>query len=475
MTVANDQQRLRGRLGVVGLVFTVLAYNAPLAVMAGFAPLVIGLGNASGAPTTFLVLGVLLMLLAAGLVAMSRYMTSPGAFYSYIATGVGKAPGLGAAFIAFSAYFLIAAGSLIFGGIVVGSLIHDTLGGPDMPWWFWSIFMGVATSTFSMLNVDLSAKVLGVALVAEMIVVLGWQAAVGIDHGIGGIHWSSFTPSAFGEGNLTFALVFGILCFTGFEAVAVFREETNDPIRTVPRATYAAVLIIALMYSLGTLMYITAFGPAAAVETSAVDPTGSFVGSVQDYFGTAVVDVIAVMLCTSSFAGILAAQNVSSRYLYALGKDGVLPKALGEVHPKHGSPRNAAAVVAVGVAIVVAIPAFAGTAGVQAYAIMTGIGGFCLLALMTATAVSIVAFFRSAGHDATLFQSLIAPVLAFLGLATIFVMALRNMEAVTGLAPTGARIALALLVALVLGGVTLALYLRRKSPATYARIGQQDV
>ena len=89
--------RLSGNLGVVQLVLTVLAYNAPVTVAAAFVPLVIGFGNHDGATLSYLAIGVLLVVFSVGLTTMARCMKSPGAFYTYISTGIGPTAGLAGA------------------------------------------------------------------------------------------------------------------------------------------------------------------------------------------------------------------------------------------------------------------------------------------------------------------------------------------------------------------------------------------
>ena len=471
----TGQQHLRGHMGVVGLVLTVLAFNAPLAVMAGFVPLVIGHGNQLGAPSTFALIGVLLLLFSVGLTTMSRFMKTPGAFYCYIAAGLGRAPGLGGAFIALSAYIAIAAGSYAYGGIVVEALVHGLLGGPSLPWWAWALALWVVASVLTLFNIDLSARVLGVAMCAEVAVVVVWTIAVGVDGGPEGRTLDSFTPSAFTSGSMAFALLFGVLCITGFEAVAVFREETRDPIKTVPRATYAAVGFLAVLYGFGAWAYIVAFGPSAAPGTAAEDPSGSFTASVGQYVGTIAVDVVTVLLVTSAFAAILATQNIAARYLYTLGRDSVLHPSLGTVHPTQGSPHIAASVVSLLCLVIVGIPALTSIDPVVLYALLTGFGGFCLLLLMTVTSVAVIAFFRKEDHSASTWRAVIAPTLSFLGLASILVLAASNLDAVIGGSKLAGRLALLLVVTIAGSGVMLALRYRRTKPDIFARIGRQEL
>lgn len=467
--------RLTGNLGVVAIVFTVMAFNAPLAVAAGFVPIVIGYGNGNGAPLTFAVIAALLLVFSVGLTAMSRFMHSPGAFYSYVVAGLGRAPGLGGAFTAITAYTSFIICSYAFGGLLTDSLVVGTFNGPDLPWWVWSLVLWVAASSLSLFNIELSAKVLGVALVAEVALTLIWSLRVFADGGPQGVSTQPFTFDAFTSGSLSVGLLFGALCITGFEAVAVFREETKDPVKTVPRATYTAVLVMCTLYGLAAWAYLTSFGDDAVAQAAA-DPSGSFVASVQTYVGTAAADLVSVLLVTSAFASLLANQNIGARYLYVLGGDAVLPRPLGRVHPRHGSPFIAATVFASIAIVGIVVPAVVGMDPLRVYASMAAIGSVCLLVLMFATSISVVAYFqKDKSHTANLWQSLIAPALAICGLGTVLYLAITNMTSIIGGTQTAANIALGVIAAVGIGGAALALFYRTSRPSIYAKIGRQDI
>ena len=402
---ATTPRRLQGNLGVIAIVFTVLAFNAPLGVSAGFVPIVIGYGNGQGAPLTFVVVAVLLLIFSVGLTAMSRFMHSPGAFYSYIVAGLGRIPGLSGAFTAIGAYTAFIVCSFAFAGLLANAMVVNVLGGPDLPWWLWSLVIWAVSSGLSLLNIELSAKVLGIALVAEIVLVLLWSLRVFIDGGPQGVSTEPFTVDAFTSGSLSVGLLFGALCVTGFEAVAVFREETRDPIKTVPRATYASVIFMCTLYAVAAWAYLTAFGDDAVVQAGA-DPSGSFVASVSTYAGAFTADLVTVLLVSSGFASILANQNIASRYLYTLGTDGVLPRPLGRVHDKHGSPFVASSWFAGACLIGILIPALANIEPLRVYASMAAIGSVCLLVLMFMTSLSVIVYFRrDTSHTANAWQS----------------------------------------------------------------------
>ena len=94
-TPASDSLK-RGVLGTGSLVFMVVAAAAPLTVMAGVAPLAIMIGGI-GAPAGYLGAGIVLAVFAVAFTRMTRHVGSAGAFYAYIAKGLGKTWGFVAA------------------------------------------------------------------------------------------------------------------------------------------------------------------------------------------------------------------------------------------------------------------------------------------------------------------------------------------------------------------------------------------
>ena len=474
---AKPPGKLRGNLGAISIIFTVLAFNAPLGVAGGFVPVVIGFGNQQGAPLTFIIVAVMLSLFSVGLLAMSRFMHSAGAFYSYIVAGLGRITGLGGAFTAIAAYTAFCCCSLAFAGIAGRQLVTGILHGPDWPWWVWSLAFWVACSALSLANIDLSAKVLGVFLVAEIVITLLWGLRVFFNGGPQGVSLQPFTPTALlGAGSVSVALLFATMCVTGFEAVTVFREEAKDPVKTVRRATYGSVIFMCVFYAFVAWAYLTAFGSDAVAQAQA-DPMGSFKASMGTYVGTVALDAVSVMLLTTSFASILANLNIGARYLFTLGGDGVLPRKLGKVHPIQGSPYIAAAAFAVLCLFGgILIPAVLSIEPLKVYVDMAAIGGVCLLLLMLATSIAVLVFFRrSVGHTASTWESKVAPALGAVGLAIVFGLSVIHMPDIIGAGPLVANTALAIIAGIAILGVLTAWYLKIRKLEVFSRIGHQDL
>jgi amino acid transporter len=469
--------KLRGSLGALAIIFTVLAFNAPLGVAGGFVPVVIGNGNHEGAPATFIVIAVMLVLFSVGLLAMSRFMHSCGAFYSYIVAGLGRVIGLGGAYTAIAAYTAFCCCGYAFCGLVTRDLMANAFPELHVAWWVWSLVFWVAATTLSLFNINLSAKILGIALIAEIGVALVWGLRVFFNGGPSGVSLHPLTPSAFfGGGSVSVALLFAAMCITGFEAVAVFREEARDPVKTVRRATYGSVIFMCAFYAFVAWAYLTAYGSDAVAQGQA-DPIGSFKASVLAYAGTVAYDAVSVLLLTSGFASALANVNIGARYLFTLGGDGVLPRKLGKVHPKQGSPYVAAAVFSTVCLIgAIVIPALFQIEGLTVYVDLAAIGGVCLLLLMLVTSVAVPVFFRrTKGHTASVWESVIAPSLATAALAVVFSLSVIHMPDIIGADQTVANIALAVIAFFAIAGIGNALYFRSRKPEIFRLIGRQDL
>jgi amino acid transporter len=153
LTSPDRPHTLSGRLGAAAIVFMVMAAAAPLTVIAGTVPLGVGAGNGAAFPTTFALCCGILLLFAVGFAAMSRHVPEAGAFYSYVQRGLGRAAGLGSAFLAIVTYAAVQLAVFGYIGAVVDGLVQH-YGGPALPWWVWSLValaivgvLGYGTST----------------------------------------------------------------------------------------------------------------------------------------------------------------------------------------------------------------------------------------------------------------------------------------------------------------------------------------
>ncbi|MFB6625978.1 APC family permease [Streptomyces sp. NPDC056374] len=464
-----------GRIGTFDLVFFVVAAAAPLTVLAGVAPFAIGIGG-PGAPLAYLVSGVLLALFAAGFTAMSLHVRNAGAFYAYVARGLGRTLGVGTAYVAVVSYNLVTPGvAAAFGYFAAGSIRDST--GADVPWWLLSGFCVLAVGVLGWLKVTLSAKVLGIALVLEVLSLVVMDGGIIGERGTAALDPASFAPSTLAAGGVAGMFVLVIGAFTGFEATAIFAEEVREPRRTVPRATFIAIGFLAVFYSLGCWLVMGAFGTDEAVELArAADGPELTFRAAELYAGPWLADAMHGLIVVSAFAATLAFHNAAARYLYALGREGLLPRRLGTVSGRHGSPGGAvAAQTAFNLAVVGAGALLAADPYGEVFLWTNSVGVLGIMGMQALAALAVWAYFRRDRHGLSAARVVWAPLVSCAGLAVLTVLAVVHFDLLTG--RTGA-VNTALLVPLpvvLAAGLLVALRIRRADPERYASLTTVDV
>jgi len=174
----------KGRLGVVGIVFFVVAAAAPLVGMTGAVPVAMLLGNQAGTPGTYLLVGLTLLVFSVGYAAMSQKVTNTGAFFAYVGKGLGKHAGVSSSFAMLVGYITIQLAIYGFiGGVMSGQIAAQTNGALNLTWWQWALICWVLVTGLSLLSVDVGAKVLGVLMIAELSTLVITSVAVIINHG----------------------------------------------------------------------------------------------------------------------------------------------------------------------------------------------------------------------------------------------------------------------------------------------------
>lgn len=433
---STEKRRLEGSLGVPSIVFMVIAAAAPITVIGGNSPIAIGNGPGSGAPLGFLIAGVVMILFSVGFVTMTPFVKEAGAFFSYVATASGARMGVGTAFTALVTYYGIQIGCYGYVGWAIGDLV-TAFGGPDIPWPVYSFAAIAVVSVIGYHNIDVSSKFLAVALVCEIGIVCVLDAAVFVNGGPEGISWHSFGVSHVTDSGFGIAILYALTGFIGFESTAVYRDEAKNPSRTIPLATYAAVLIIGVFYTISTWALVTGAGASKARSVALETVNGNanmMIDMAGQYAGAVVKDVMQVLLVTSIFACVLSFHNIISRYQFTLANKGVLPTVLGVAHPRHDAPSRSSILTTVLGALLLLILVVAGLDP------LGGVFGYCaaiatcgMMILMLVSSASVFVFFRRhreiAGNPVT---TTIVPLLASLGLAACLVFILVNFTMVTG-------------------------------------------
>ncbi|WP_114423143.1 APC family permease [Nocardioides houyundeii] len=472
-----QRNRLGGSLGAGAIVFMVVAAAAPLTVIGGGFPLAALLGNGAGAPAMFAIGGAILLLFAVGLATMSRFVSKPGAFFTYVGYGLGRPAGLAAAWIAILTYVAVQLCVYGFIGLALGGWVADKTG-LDLPWWVWSLVLVGVVGVLGYRHIELSSKVLGVLLIAEVGIVVLLALVILFQGGADGISASSFEPDTVTSGSPGLALMFCMAGFIGFEATAIFRDEAREPEKTIPRATYGAVLLISVFYTFSSWAIVQGWGEGFAVEV-AEDLDGFIVTTGDRYLGAPGAEIVNILLITSLFACILSFHNVITRYAHSMSNAGLLPRQLGSVHESQRSPHVSSLITSiVGLVAVALFAAFGLDPYLEVFTWFSGIATVAVVVLMALTCAAVIVYFARNKVEATIWHTAVAPVLGFLGLAVVTVILFSNFSLLLGDvdetgAPRTGSLTITFLVAMAafpVFGLVQAVWLKRSRPGVYETV-----
>ena len=282
-----------GRTGTAGMMLVALA-AVPL-----WSPRAPGAG-----PLAFAAVGLVLLLFSVGWVAMNRRSPHAGALYAVIARGLGRPVGVGAGWIALLAYTALQIGLYGRLGAAVGPLLRDWFA-VSPPWWMVVAGCWLVVALCGLLRVQVLGALLGVLVLAEV---------AGL--GVAGVLYARSDGTPLLSGTLLTSsypalgplLAGAALAFAGFETAAVYGEEARSPRRALPGSAYGVVAVAALLY-------------AGVFPIAASSVPGR------------------VVLVTGLLAGLIALHHTIARYLFALGRERLLPAALGRTARRTCAPR----------------------------------------------------------------------------------------------------------------------------------------
>jgi amino acid transporter len=464
------QEVSRATLTTPKIVFIIVAAAAPLGAIVLTVPLMFAKGNGPGVPVMFLAAGLSLLLFAFGYAAMARLVSNSGAFYTYIARGLGKRAGVAAAFVAVIAYNAQTVG-------IVGGFSYAAQLGIGVPWYIDAFILIAMVGFLGYRNVDVSAKVLAVLMTGEMLLLGTLDAGIILKKGLGAFPLHIALHSAFSAG-APIALLFAFSCFVGFESAALYAEETRDPQRSIPHATYFAVVLIGIFYSLSAWVAVGAEGGTSIKGLRTLDPNEVgklYFNLMTKYVGSIATDLMGLMILLSLAAATLATHNAAARYMFALGRERLLPNRLGGLHGVHLSPNVASVsqtvfnVVVVTIFVLLGLDPYIGLAST-----MIGLGTTGIVLLQALAGMAVIAFFVSR-HSGHWFTTRLAPAIGSLGCFLAVVLTTVHFSVLTNSSSAVLnRLPMVYPVALVMG-VIFGSYLKRNRAEIYSGIAGDEV
>lgn len=293
------------------------------------------------AALSFAIGGVVALLVALPASELATAMPRSGGGYYFISRGLGSVYGaivgislwLGLVFA--SAFYLVG-----FGEYAGAALAEVGISLPGSASIGLGVAFGIILTVLSATGTENAAKLQNL-IVGFLLLILSIFLTYGSLDAVG-VFGAESTPETFApEGQLailtTAALVF--TSYLGFAQIATVAGEIKSPSRNLPLAMVGSVLIVTVFY------VVTIFVATSTLGSEDLDGFGetAMVEVGREFFGTggAVAILLAGLLATFSSAN--ASILSSSRAIYALSKDALLPAKAREINLRYGTPHIALA------------------------------------------------------------------------------------------------------------------------------------
>ena len=368
--------------------------------------------DSGGMPALVYLIGMIAMIFTAiSYSTLSQEFPVSGSVYGYGTHGVGHGWGFMGGWSMMLDYLLVP--TLLY--VVASVAMHGLV--PEVPTIAWGLLFVVINTFVNIRGIELTAMLNRIALVGELLV-LGIFLVMGI-------WWLATDPMSNGftlkpfynEETFSMPLVMGAvslgcLSFMGFDAISTLSEEAKDAKKGPGRAMIGSLMLVGVLFMAQT--YIAGcLCPDGSVFAD--DPDNGFYLVASIAGGKFLYGLCA--LATAIAWGIfdsLAAQTAISRILFAMSRDGMMPKVLAKVHPTYKTPYVAA--LFVGILSIILVAIFE-QLGVDAISRLVNFGALTAFMMLNLTIIWHFFYKKRTGNVG---RHLILPLIGFLIIAYVW-------------------------------------------------------
>lgn len=447
---------LRRRLSFAEVLAQSVSALAPSAAMVTVPAIVLAESGVATLPA----LGaatVLVVLVGWCLSLFARRMAAVGGVYSYTAKGLGPVGALVGGWSLVVGYAAVSMSALVGSALYAATLFSL----PSSAVAVLVLLLGGLAGWCTVRGIQLSARValalevvsIGLVLVVLAVLLVGADGPSGTAAPVvdGDVRW----------GGVAIGVVLGVTAFMGFESAGTLGVEAQRPLVAVPRAvlwTPVAAGVLFLAAAAAQVVLLRQAPLAVLLDPVPVSSLAADIGWVSRLLDAGI--------ATSFFACVTGSTNALARVLFSMGREGVLPAALGRTHRRFGTPVVSLGVVLPLVVVVPFVLLFLGAGGraVLAGSLTVSAFGYVLAYVLVCLAAPL--FLRRIGELTP------GPVVGGLGAAGLWLLVL--VAAVVGAAFTGGRAMSWVYLAALVPGVAWALWLRWRRPARLASVGVYD-
>jgi amino acid transporter len=326
----------RGALSLIDISASTMANIGPAySFFFSFGLIVVTAGIA--APLTIVAAAVAIALLANTLSQFSRAHPSTGGFITFVGKTFGGTSAVTTALLCGAGYIIAISSVLVISGGFLSMMLNYYLGW-NVPWVIFSVLLTAGAMVMMFRGVGVSTRLAGFFFGFEMLVLVIVAVATLVKNG-GHLSLAPFEPKHITNGfsGLAAGFPLAVYLFIGWENSAALAEETGNPRRNVPRAVFMSVGIMTVTYLLLAYSTVAGFHDNGTALGNAQIPFIDVAHSVVA--GLAFIAYLAGM--TSTLGVLISAVNSQCRLIFNAGREGLLPRWIGKVHPVRLTPVNA--------------------------------------------------------------------------------------------------------------------------------------
>lgn len=342
MTATTPQQpKLRRALGLTGLTLFGVTYMTVITVFTTYG--IVNQVTDGKLPAAYVIAVVAMLFTAASYGAMVRKYPVAGSAYTYSQQSFGGGVGFITGWVMLLDYLFIPMINFMLIGIYLNTQF------PVIPVWAFTLTALIIVLVFNLLGITLVNKV-NMAIIGLSVILVILFMVLAFKHAFGGdTSVSLIEPFTFGEGGIG-AIASGAailaLSFLGFDAVSTLSEEAKQPRRDIPRAIVLATLVGGFFFILVSWAGALAYQPDwSSLSDQEIEAAGVTV--MNNIGGEAFTAFFVAVYVVGAFGSGMTGQVSVSRILYAMGRDGMLPKPLSKLGRRFGTPIIAAITVSV--------------------------------------------------------------------------------------------------------------------------------
>jgi amino acid transporter len=323
-------------------------------------------------------------------------LASAGSMYTMTAQGLGPLIGVLVAWACVIAYTVIAMVVIAGSGQFFGQfLVVLGWGGADSTAFqvLLALLIGGAAVTLALRDVKVSMRA---ALTLEIISIVAITAvllATVAKHGIA--DKAQFELDGVTLHGVVLGMVLALTGYVGFESAASLGQESDNPRRAVPRAIRINVISCGTYFIIGSYVYILGFDKMGIDITQSAAPLNDLAKGAGVSFLRYIIDL---GIAIGFIAVTVAALTAVSRILFNMSREGLVPRAFGEVDGTHRVPRVTLLVVGVFTTATVVVSQIAGLTPVDILGYYGSIATYGFIVAYLVVSLAAVGYLRRLGE-----------------------------------------------------------------------------